>query len=64
MNNVTELRSELIKVFTGVKAKKMETGIAKTLVAASNSIIKTVKSELEYNKHLGVKKKIKFLETK
>lgn len=62
MKNVTELRNELIGVFVGVKSKKIDHAKAKTMVSASHAIMKTAVTELNYNKHMGTKRKIKFLE--
>ena len=63
MKNITELRNELSELYKNVKANKIDLPHAKALVATSNSIIKTVKTELEYNKFTGnKKKKISFIE--
>lgn len=62
MKNVTALRTELVSIFSNVKAKKMEVAKAKTLTYVSHAIMKTAITELNYNKHMGTKKKIKFLE--
>jgi len=62
MKNVTDLRTELVSVFSAVKSKKMELSKAKSLVQTSHAIMKTAIAELNYNKHMGTKKKIKFLE--
>ena len=63
MKNIKELRSELSELYRNVKAKKTDLATAKTLVNTSNSIIKTVKAELDYNKFTGnKKKKIEFLD--
>lgn len=62
MKNVTDLRNELIGLYASVKTKKIEPAKAKILVSASHAIINTATTELNYNKHMGTKKKIKFLE--
>ena len=63
MNNTKELRDELVDVFKAVKSGQMDTSQGKTLVAASNSMLKSAQLELEHSKLIGQKKVIKFLET-
>ncbi len=63
MKNVKQLRDELVKVFNGVKDGNIDTTQGKTLVAASNSMLKSAQLELEHSKLVGEIKKIKFLET-
>lgn len=63
MKNTKELRDELVKVFAGVRDGAIEVSTGKTLVATSNAILKSAQLELEQNKMLSTKKKIKFLET-
>lgn len=62
MKNTKELRDELVNVFSGVRDGSIDVGTGKTLVATSNAILKSVQLELEQNKLIGAKKKIKFLE--
>ena len=63
MKNTTELRGELIIVFNDLKARKIDTGTAKSFVAISNSILKSAAVEADYNKFLGRKEEINFLKT-
>ena len=63
MKNTTELRAELVIVFNDLKKRKIDTSSAKTMVAVTNSMLKSVGIEADYNKFLGSKNKIKFLET-
>jgi len=63
MKNVEKLRTELVKVFEGVKAGEIDTTQGKTLVATSNAMLKSAQLELEHSKLTGSIKKIKFLET-
>lgn len=48
MKNVVELRNELCIVFDRLKAKDIESDVAKELVNTAGKIIKSVKIELEY----------------
>ena len=61
MTNSKELREELVKVFNSVKCDGMELKKAKVLVSTSDSILKSVKLELDHNKLTGSKKEIDFL---
>jgi Na+-transporting NADH:ubiquinone oxidoreductase subunit NqrC len=63
MKNTTELRQELVEVFTKLKTRKIDTGAAKAMVAISNSILKSAGVEADYNKFLGQKDAIEFLKT-
>lgn len=63
MKNTTELRGELITVFKGLKSRKLDVTTAKTMVNVSNAILKSASTEADYNKFLGKKNIIKFLET-
>lgn len=64
MNNVKELRSELIKVFKEVRGKRIKPQEAKTLVQTAGAIIKSAKTELDHSKYIGSKKPIEFLSNK
>ena len=63
MKNTTDLRNELIDVFNDLKKRKIDTGAAKSMVALSNSILKSASIEADYNKFLGNKDQIDFLKT-
>jgi hypothetical protein len=63
MKNTTDLRNELVKVFTDLKARKIDTTAAKSMVALSNSILKSASVEADYNKFLNTKNEIEFLKT-
>ena len=63
MKNTTDLRNELIEVFDDLKNRKIDTGSAKSMVALSNSILKSASVEADYNKFLGSKSEIEFLKT-
>lgn len=61
MKNIKELRGELSSIFTQVKSKKLDLPRAKALVGTANSILKSVKIELDHNKFVGNKKPIDFM---
>ena len=63
MRNTTELRKELVEVFKNLKARKIDTNAAKTMVAVGNCILKSAALEADYNKFLGQKNGIGFLVT-
>tara|TARA_R110000764_G_scaffold228165_1_gene318540 strand:- start:717 stop:923 length:207 start_codon:yes stop_codon:yes gene_type:complete len=63
MKNTTDLRDELIAVFSDLKKRKIDVGSAKTMVAVTNSILKSASVEADYNKFLGNKDEINFLRT-
>ena len=54
----------MIEVFKDLKNRKIDTKSAKTMVAVSNCILKSTSIEADYNKFLGRKDKIDFLESK
>jgi hypothetical protein len=64
MKNIKDLRNELTKMFQEVKSKKTKLPEAKTLLQTANTIVKTVKTELDQNKFLNKKKAIDFLSSK
>jgi hypothetical protein len=63
MKNTTEMRNELVNVFANLKNRKIDVTTAKSMVAISNSILKSASTEADYNKFLGRKHEIKFLKT-
>lgn len=63
MENTSDLRGEMVKVFKDLKNRKIDTKAAKAMVAVSNSIIKSASIEADYNKFLGEKTPIEFLKT-
>jgi hypothetical protein len=62
MNNVKELRDELIKSFNDLKSGKIKAKDAKELTNISGKILMSAKIELDYNKYLDRKEVIDFLE--
>jgi hypothetical protein len=63
MRNVKELRDELVDVFNQLKAKKIKRADAKELVNTAGKIILSAKVEIDYQKLMGTKNKVEFLET-
>lgn len=61
MKNIEDLRDELVKVFDGVKKKKIDPEIAKELNTTAGKIISSCKIQLEYQLYQG-NPTIKFLE--
>ena len=64
MKNTTDLRNELVSVFEDLKAGRIDVKQAKAFTAVSNSMLKAVSTEADYNKFLGKKTEIDFLKTK
>lgn len=62
MNNIKELRDELIKSFNDLKSGKIKAKDAKELTNISGKILISAKIQLDYNKHLDRKEVIDFLE--
>lgn len=50
MNNIKELRQELIDIFEQLKSKKIKAKEAKELVNTAGKIISTVKLQIDYAK--------------
>jgi hypothetical protein len=63
MNNITELRSELSKLFNSLKAGEVEVKTAAEMNNSAGKIINTIKVELEYFSMLGDKPDIEYLKT-
>ena len=62
MKNIKDLRDELIESFGELKSGKLKTKDAKELTNMAGKIIHSAKTELDYNKHIGSKRKIEFLD--
>lgn len=61
MNNIKDLRDELITAFQDLKDGKINAKNAKELTNLAGKIIMTAKTQLDYDKHLNNKKNINFL---
>lgn len=64
MQNIGDLRKELINSFEQVKNGKMDAKKGNSLANTASKIMGTIKLEMTYNNSQGKKKQIKFLETK
>lgn len=62
MKNIKDLREELIDLFDLLKEGKIKTRDAKEIINCSGKIILSAKTELDYNKYIGKKVQIDFLE--
>lgn len=62
MKNIKDLREELIDLFDLLKEGKIKTRDAKEIINCSGKIILSAKTELDYNKYVGKKVQIDFLE--
>lgn len=60
--NVLNLRNDLIEVYQQLRAGKIGMSEAKEAANVSGKIISTAKLQLEYNKTIQSKRKIKFLD--
>lgn len=63
IENVTQLRDDLIKIYEQVKSKEIGLKEAKELTNTAGKILSSAKLELEYKSYVGQKDKIEFLET-
>lgn len=62
MRNITELRENLADNYDQLKSGKMEPKLAKELANTAGKILTSIKTELEYNRMVGRKKKIDFMQ--
>ena len=63
MKNVSNLRTELSKVFDQLKKNELDIQQAKAIVATSNAMLKSAQLEMEHSKMTGSGKSIEFLST-
>ena len=61
MKNITELRSELSKVFQELKKGEIEPKVASEMNNSAGKIINTLKVEMDYAELTGSKPDIKYL---
>jgi len=64
ITSITSLRDNLLKNFSDLKEEKITPETAKELSNIAGKVIKTVKTQLDYDSHMGYKNKIEFLEAK
>ncbi len=62
MKNIKELRTSLGRNYVAMKAKKMQISTGKELANTAGKILSSCKVELEYQKAMGLKNKIDFLD--
>jgi len=62
MKNIEELRNVLVEVLTEVKNGEIDLKKAKEMSNLSRNIVDTVKVQVTYNKLMGEKRIIEFLE--
>ena len=63
MDNIKDLRNELITTFKQLKSGKIGLSQAKQEASVANVIIATAKVQLESNKYMKSKQIIKFLDS-
>lgn len=62
MQNIKELRKNLVENYTKTKSGDMPIATCKELANTAGKILSSCKVELQYNSLMGIKKKIDFLE--
>lgn len=62
MQNIKQLRESLAENYVKMTKKKLPIGTGKELANTAGKILSSCKVELEYNRIMGIKKKIDFLE--
>lgn len=62
MQNIKQLRESLSDNYVKMTKKKLPIQTGKELANTAGKILGTCKVELEYNRVMGIKKKIDFLE--
>lgn len=63
MQNITELRIQLLENYQQIKSGEMTVKVGCELNNTAGKVLNSLKVELEYNKMLEIKKRIAFLET-
>jgi hypothetical protein len=63
LDNIKDLRDQLIELFKNVKSDKIDLRKAKELNNTSGKMLSTAKLQMEYNVYTQNKAKIKFLES-
>lgn len=62
INNIKQLRDSLTENYSKMRIRKMSIQTGKELANTAGKILSSLKVELEYNKTMGEKKRIDFLE--
>jgi len=63
MQNITDLRNDLLDNYKKMKAGKMDIKLGKELTNTAGKVINSLKVELEYNGMMDNKEKIAFLDS-
>ena len=61
-NNIEELRNSLTQNYSKILSGELIPKVAKEVTNTAGKIINTCKIQMDYNKELGIKKEIPFLE--
>ena len=64
MENITQLRDNLIKHYKDITEGRLDIKTAKEISNAAGKILSSAKVQLDYNVYIGNNNKIKFLEGK
>ncbi|MBN1181581.1 MAG: hypothetical protein JXB49_04780 [Bacteroidales bacterium] len=62
VKNIVQLRDDLLQVYEGLRNHKLSTEEVKQSANVSGKIFSSAKIQIEYNKMIGSKDKIPFLE--
>ena len=63
INNIKELRDDLLKVYAGLRTGKTTASEAKEATNTAGKVISSCKVQMEYSKLKGEKPEVEFLET-
>ena len=61
LKNIKDLRDDLLSNYNQTKAGEMGVPMAKELANTAGKVLSSIKLELEYNKYMGINRKIEFL---
>lgn len=64
IENVTDLRNDLMDVYNAVRNKEIGLSEAKEVANVAGKILSSCKVQMEYNKYVGSKDSIHFLQGK
>lgn len=62
VKNIVQLRDDLLRVYEGLRNHKLSTEEVKQAANVSGKVFSSAKIQIEYNKMIGSKDKIPFLE--
>ena len=61
LKNIKDLRDDLLSNYNQTKSGEMGVPMAKELANTAGKVLSSIKLELEYNKYMGINRKIEFL---